>query len=66
MSVVDGVELRQSGDTLAVVRAEAEGRTEPGNTGFLERDGLIYQRWVPAKREADEYQDQLVLPKNCR
>ena len=69
VSVVDGTELRelqQSEDTLAVVWAEAEGRTEPGSTGFFERDGLIYRKWVPAKREADEYRDQLVLPKNCR
>ncbi len=31
------------------------------DTGFLERDGLIYRRWVPAKREAEE-----VLPKDYR
>ena len=47
VSMVDGVELRelqQSDDTLAVVRAGAEGRTESGNTGLFEQDGLINRR----------------------
>ena len=67
--IVDSKELRklqQTDDTLKHVRAEAAGMTEPSNTGFFERDGLIYRRWVPAKREAEEYRDQLVLPNDYR
>ncbi len=34
-----------------IVDTEEIRRTEPNNTGFFERDGLVYRRWVPAKRE---------------
>ena len=49
---MDGVELRRlqnDDDTLISVWKAAEGKTEsePDGTGFFERDGLLYQRWVP-------------------
>ncbi len=58
--IVDTKEIRKlqrTDDTLKHVRAEASGRTEPSNTGFFVRDGLVYRRWVPAKPVAEEYRD---------
>ena len=68
---MDGEELRRlqnDDDTLTSVRKTAAGKTdsEPDGTGFFERDGLLYRRWVPVGECMERHRDQIVLPKKCR
>lgn len=58
--------MQKEDETLKSVREAAEGKTEWVDSGYFEKDGLIYQRWIPVGAGAVEWTDQIVLPKVCR
>ena len=55
-------------DILTSVLKAAVGKTdsEPDGTGFFERDGPLYRRWVPIGECMERHRDQIDLPKKCR
>ena len=66
---VSGNDLRRmqkEDETLKSVRKAAEGKTELVDSGYYEKDGLLYRRWIPAGGSVEEQRDQIVLPKECR
>ena len=51
---------------LALVRAAARGEVNSAGQNFVERDGLVYRRWVPPTQDEEMAVEQIVLPKECR
>ena len=61
--------LQQEDETLQGIRDAAEDNSSNNaGGGFFYRDGIIYRRYRPPKRDNDSIQDieQLVLPIQCR
>jgi len=66
---ISGAELRrlqEADPTLATIRAAARGEVNSAGPNFVERDGLVYRRWVPPAQDEEMAVEQIVLPKECR
>ena len=64
LSAAELKELQQTDDSLNAVRHAAMGQPSTvAETGFLERDGLLFRRWKPVSGgDLDMEVEQLVLP----
>ena len=59
--------LQETDTTLEAVRRAAGGEACSARVGFFRRDGLVYRRWTPPGRDAEDMVvEQLVLPLQCR
>ena len=59
--------LQSTDTTLDAVREAAEGKHYSAGVGFFKRDGLLYRKWIPLGRNAQDMEvEQLVLPQQCR
>ena len=60
-------QLQEEDESLEEAWKAAQGRANSAGSGFFEREGLLYRRWVPLGRDGEDMAvDQLVLPRQCR
>ena len=59
-------EMQQKDPSLKKIREAATGVPNSAGSGFFERDGLLYRKWVPPGRKEETGVEQLVLPVQCR
>ena len=57
-------EMQQKDPSLKKTREAAKGVQNSAGSGFFERDGLLYRKWVPPGGKETEV-EQLVLPAQC-
>ena len=55
--------MQQEDETLHSIQTTRDKQT---SGPFFLRDGLLYRRWKPSKEEAEEVNEQLVLPRQAR
>ena len=59
--------LQREDDSLASIRELVSRLDNSDSNGYFERDGLIYQRWVPKGRDQSSFLvEQLVVHQKCR
>lgn len=57
--------LQKEDESLFKKQEAADGQFNYGETGFVRREGLMYQRWTPPRRGEEYAVEQLVLPQKC-
>ena len=58
--------LQQEDETLATIRAAADGESNAAGDGFYRKEGIFYRKWTPPGRDESLEVHQLVLPLQCR
>ena len=57
---------QEEDETFKEVWRAADGMVTMAGDGFLQRDGVIYRRWMPKEGIVTGEVEQLVLPWRCR